>query len=429
VTFSSFVGIALTLAIVLGLVAITLRLLRRVAVGAGSVRGSLPMEVVQRLALGPRQGIAVVRIGEQLVAVSVGEGGVRPLLELDGDVALTSAPVRTPSANGSRDFRAMLRSAGVPLVILMMAVSLVAPAALRAQAAQGATPAQRPASKPPATQQPPAQKAAAPATPTAAKAAAPVAQTPAAPAPATAAKAAPTISTTTDALINRAAPQIDLKLNGQGKDSGLHLSGTVGVVIMMGLLTLLPTLMLMMTGFTRILIVLHFLRQALGTQSAPPAQLISALALLLTGFVMAPTLSEVNRTALTPWMDGKIEQAEMMSAAIIPMREFMLRQTRERDIATFVEMSRTEPPKTVEEVSTVVLMSAFVTSELRTAFQLGFALFLPFIIIDLVVSSVLMSMGMFMLPPAMISLPFKLLLFVLVDGWSLIVQSLVAGFK
>jgi flagellar biosynthetic protein FliP len=233
---------------------------------------------------------------------------------------------------------------------------------------------------------------------------------------------------TTDAL-GRAAPQLDLKIGSDKDNKGLHLSGTVGVVVMMGLLTLLPTLLLMMTSFTRILIVLHFLKQALGTQSAPPAHLVSALALLLTGFVMAPTLSEVNRTALTPWLDGQMEQAQMMSTAVGPFREFMLRQTRDRDIEAFVEMSKAEPPKTPEDISTVVLMSAFVTSELRTAFQLGFALFLPFIIIDVVVSSVLMSMGMFMLPPAMISLPFKLLLFVLVDGWTLIIQSLVAGFK
>jgi flagellar biosynthetic protein FliP len=233
---------------------------------------------------------------------------------------------------------------------------------------------------------------------------------------------------TTDALLSRAAPQLDLKL-GSDKEKGLHLSGTVGVVVMMGLLTLLPTLLLMMTSFTRILIVLHFLKQALGTQSAPPAALVSALALLLTGVVMAPTLSEVNRDALTPWLDGKMEQVEMMKTAVGPFRAFMLRQTRDRDIEAFVDMSRAEPPKNPEDVSTVVLMSAFVTSELRTAFQLGFALFLPFIIIDVVVSSVLMSMGMFMLPPAMISLPFKLLLFVLVDGWTLVIQSLVAGFK
>ena len=233
---------------------------------------------------------------------------------------------------------------------------------------------------------------------------------------------------TTDAL-GRAAPQLDLRVGG-GKGDGLRLSGTVGVVIMMGLLTLLPTLVLMMTGFTRILIVLHFLKQALGTQNAPPNHLVAALALLLTGFVMGPTLQAANRDAIQPWLAGKMEQTEMMQVGVKPFREFMLRQTRERDIQTFVEMSHPEvAPKSVDDVPLVVVMSAFVTSELRTSFQLGFALFLPFIIIDVVVSSVLMSMGMFMLPPAMISLPFKLLLFVLVDGWTLVVQSLVAGFK
>jgi flagellar biosynthetic protein FliP len=221
---------------------------------------------------------------------------------------------------------------------------------------------------------------------------------------------------------------MDLRLGDQ--EGGLRLSGTVGIVIMMGLMTLLPTLVLMMTGFTRILIVLHFLRQALGTQSAPPSHLVAGLALLLTGFVMAPTLREVNSTALEPWMNGQIAQTEMLSRGVVPFREFMLRQTRESDLKTFVEMSRpVAPPRTVDDVPLVVVMSAFVTSELRTAFQLGFALFLPFIVIDVVVASVLMSMGMFMLPPAMISLPFKLLLFVLVDGWALLTQSLVASFK
>jgi flagellar biosynthetic protein FliP len=230
-------------------------------------------------------------------------------------------------------------------------------------------------------------------------------------------------------MLARLAPQLDLRLGG-GKGEGLRLSGTVGVVLMMGLLTLLPTLVLMMTGFTRILIVLHFLKQALGTQSAPPAHLVAGLALLLTGFVMGPTIGEANRIALQPWLEGRMEQAEMLQTGVRPFREFMLRQTRERDLETFVEMSHmAQAPKTVDDVPLVVVMSAFVTSELRTAFQLGFALFLPFIVIDVVVSSVLMSMGMFMLPPAMIALPFKLLLFVLVDGWTLVVQSLIQSFK
>jgi flagellar biosynthetic protein FliP len=230
-------------------------------------------------------------------------------------------------------------------------------------------------------------------------------------------------------MVARLAPQLDLRMGG-GKGDGLRLSGTVGVVIMMGLLTLLPTLVLMMTGFTRILIVLQFLKQALGTQSAPPNHLVAALALLLTGFIMAPTLTTVNQTAVQPWLAGKMEQAEMMRVGVQPFREFMLRQTRERDLQTFVAMSHPDqPPRTVADVPLVVVMSAFVTSELRTAFQLGFALFLPFIIIDVVVSSVLMSMGMMMLPPAMISLPCKLLLFVLVDGWTLVIQSVVQSFR
>lgn len=235
-------------------------------------------------------------------------------------------------------------------------------------------------------------------------------------------------ATTTDAMLTKLAPQMDLRMGGKG-DQGLHLSGTVGIVVMMGLLTLLPTLLLLMTGFTRILIVLHFLRQALGTQNAPPAALVSALALILTGFVMAPTLTKVNETALKPWMDGKIEQTEMMQTAVVPFREFMLAHTRDHDLQVFIDMSQGPQPKTEADIPLVTVMSAFATSELRTAFQIGFAIFLPFIIIDIVVSSVLMSMGMFMLPPAMISLPFKLLLFVLVDGWTLVVQSLVTSFR
>ena len=394
---SALLGVGLTLAMVLGLVTMTMRLLRRVTQGTGAVRGAQSLQVVQRIPLGPRQGIAVVRIGGQTLAVSVGEGGVRTLAELD-DVP-EKAPAAEPVAAGPRrDFtqalRQGLRAAGLPLAVLLM----MAGAALPSRAGAQGTAAPSAAATAPGT------------TPRS------TSQAPAAP------------GASLDAL-TRALPQIDLKLNGDTGAGGLRLSGTVGVIVMMGLLTLLPTLLLLMTSFTRIIIVLHFLKQALGTQTAPPAHLISAMALLLTGFVMSPTLSEVNRTALAPWLDGKMDQAQMIQAAVVPMRGFMLRQTRERDLEAFVEMSSGPAPDRPEDVSTVVLMSAFVTSELRTAFQLGFVLFLPFIIIDVVVASVLMSMGMFMLPPAMISLPFKLLLFVLVDGWSLLVQSLVAGFR
>lgn len=223
-------------------------------------------------------------------------------------------------------------------------------------------------------------------------------------------------------------PSIDLRL-GSGQGDDLILSGPVGTVILMGFLTVLPTVLLLMTGFTRILVVLYLLRQAIGTQSTPPGQLLAALALLLTGFVMAPTLATVNEVALAPWMDGQIDEVEMLKRSAVPFREFMLRNTGDEALSAFVEMSGTGPVERIEDVPLVVVTSAFVTSELKAAFQMGFALFLPFMVIDLVVASVLMSMGMFMLPPIMVSLPFKLLLFVLVDGWTLVMGSLVQSFS
>ncbi|ODT04314.1 MAG: flagellar biosynthetic protein FliP [Gemmatimonadetes bacterium SCN 70-22] len=234
--------------------------------------------------------------------------------------------------------------------------------------------------------------------------------------------------------MTRLAPQLDLQLGtpgaaGAGGAGGVRLSGTVGVVVMLGLLTLLPTLVLMMTSFTRILLVLHFVKQGVGTQTGLPNQLIAALALILTFFVMGPTLSQVNRDAITPWMDGRMEQGEMLEIGAKPLRAFMLRQTRPSDVRAFVRMSGAAAPASLADVPLVTLMSAFATSELRTAFAIGFAVLLPFLVIDVVVSSTLMSMGFVMLPPAMVSLPFKLLLFVLVDGWSLVMQSLVTSFR
>lgn len=419
-TLSSLVGVALTLALVLGLLAMTMRLLRKVSQGSplGRAAGAVSLEVVQRISLGPRQGIAIVRIADQLVAVSVGEGGVRAIIEIDAvaAVATDASALDTASfapAAPARDFRRALlhglRSAGIPLVVVLS--TMLGTSASNAGA-----------------QQPPAQAGAQAGRGTAATSGSAAPATVAQPPRATSAAPAAPIGNALDAALGRALPTLDLKVDG-AKQDGLRLSGSVGIVIMLGLLTLLPTLVLMMTSFTRVLIVLQFLKQALGTQTAPPNQLISALALLITGFVMAPTMTEVNRVAISPWLDGKIEQGAMMNNALGPMRQFMLRQTRERDISAFLDMSNTPPPARIEDVSTIVLTSAFVTSELRTAFQLGFVLFLPFIVIDIVVSSVLMSMGMFMLPPAMIALPFKLLLFVLVDGWSLLIQSLVQGFK
>jgi len=230
----------------------------------------------------------------------------------------------------------------------------------------------------------------------------------------------------TPAVTPPGAPKIEFNL-GQGANQ-LKLTGTVGLVVFLGALTLLPALFLLMTSFTRILIVLSFLRTALGTQSAPPSQLLVALAVMLTGVVMHPVLDRVTHDALTPYFDGKITQVEAYDRAVLPFRDFMLANVRPRDIDAFVDMSGITTARSIDDVPTVTVVAAFVTSELRTAFQMGFAIYLPFIVVDLIVASVLMSMGMMMVPPVMVSLPFKLLLFVLADGWTLIVRNLVASF-
>lgn len=599
-------GVIAALAFVLGLGAVCLWALKRFGAGALASKTRVPLEVVQRIPLGPKTGLAVVRVGERVMALSVGEGGVRQLFELDevdrqrviatstlpvpmvssaaasasfampaalpgkfgamfrrslnatnvqaamsqadaensaaflvpsaprvavlpfspaepsevpafltaavttrrGD-AITYSPNATAQTAASstqqadRDFRAML---GISLggatrlatfaaaMFLFGATSLSAQAATQsapprpatpAAAAAAPTPLQAPAlpgaptgaaalpaptapgapdfslpaslqsvtqdlvqkaaaaeaATKPAAAKPKSRNSRLGATPGADNGAALTAQAAASRRPMSQmvvdsardasgrANTASPAPVGTDDAIMRMMPQMDVKLGGDGENGGLRLNGTVGIVVMMGLLTLLPTLLLMMTGFTRILIVLHFLKQAMGTQSAPPAHLLAGMALLLTGFVMTPTLTQVNRQAIEPWLEGKMTQVEMMKTGVKPMREFMLRQTRESDLKTFVEMSRMPRPNTVDDVPLHVLMSAFVASELRTAFQIGFAIYLPFIIIDAVVASVLMSMGMMMLPPAMISLPFKLLLFVLVDGWTLTITSLVQSFK
>lgn len=568
-------SILAALVFVLGLVAVAVWVAKRFGAVPSSSRARVAIEVVQRVSLGPKTGLAVVRVGEKVMAVSMGPDGMRPLFELDeadrrrvvassttptpfatsvdarraigailspafakmfqrntvavpasfadsmksalnpGTPATNTAPKPAPSETVSaaeRDFRSMLNMtlSGATRLVVFGGVALVAAlsssASLSAQVTPPVTPPpvvaapvnSQPAAQPasvPTTQQTAQPGAvtsgaaqtvvpnvAAPSSPQVTPPKAPVATPPAfvtptgtraprtaavrpalvrsptgartgaqtsaadsatraqprTPAPATQsgttpragrAGAAPTapIAGADEALANM-LPQMDIKM-GDGKDGGLRLSGTVGIVVMMGLLTLIPTLVLMMTGFTRILIALHFLKQAMGTQSAPPAQLLAAMALLLTGFVMAPTLSEVNKNALTPWMDGRMTQVEMLKEGVKPMRVFMLKQTKEADLKTFIELSRLPRPNTVDDVPLHVLTSAFVASELRRAFQIGFMVYLPFIIIDAVVASVLMSMGMFMLPPAMISMPFKLLLFVLVDGWGLIIRTLITSFN
>ncbi|WP_236904941.1 flagellar type III secretion system pore protein FliP [Clostridium formicaceticum] len=204
---------------------------------------------------------------------------------------------------------------------------------------------------------------------------------------------------------------------------------SIQILFLLTILSLAPAILIMMTSFTRIIIVLSFLRNALATQQTPPTQVLIGLALFLTFFTMGPIASEINQNALQPYLQEEISQGEALTIAMEPIREFMLRQTREKDLALFAEVANVEGPVEVKEITNTVLIPAFIISELKTAFQLGFVLFIPFIVIDMVVASTLMSMGMMMLPPAMISLPFKLLLFIMVDGWNILIRSLITSFR
>jgi flagellar biosynthetic protein FliP len=203
---------------------------------------------------------------------------------------------------------------------------------------------------------------------------------------------------------------------------------TIKILMILTVLTLAPAILIMMTSFTRLIIVLSFLRQAIGTQQMPPNQLLVGLALFLSLFIMSPAINEINEKALKPYLDGKVSQEVAFDNAMSPLRKFMFNQTRDADLALFIKLARVEQPKTRADVPSVVLIPSFVISELKTAFQIGFIIYLPFLVIDLVVASVLMAMGMMMLPPVVVSLPFKIMLFVLVDGWGLIIGSLVKSF-
>lgn len=203
---------------------------------------------------------------------------------------------------------------------------------------------------------------------------------------------------------------------------------TIKLVLIMTVLTLAPAILIMMTGFTRILIVLSFLRQALGVQQLPPNQLIVGLSLFLTFFVMGPAFKEINEKAIQPYVAGTLSQELAVDYALAPLRRFMFAQTRDQDLGLFVKLSRIEQPKTRADVPTLVLVPSFIISELKTSFMIGFMIFLPFLIIDILAASVLMAMGMMMVPPIVISLPFKIMLFVLVDGWSLLIGSMVKSF-
>ncbi|MBK7367719.1 MAG: flagellar type III secretion system pore protein FliP [Candidatus Eisenbacteria bacterium] len=405
-TGSAGMGLFAALGVTLGLCLVAAWLLRRLTPGAVLAGRGLPLRVLQRTSLGPKQGVALVQVGKRVLVVSTAENGASLLAELDGedrDHVLTPIPsAASPVVAGAVDVRALLggvaRAARGGAGLLALAATLafgasfVSPSPAHAQHITAPAPVKGAVAKVP----------------------------PATPARVASGLQAPVVSPPP-------MPQVDIRI-GEGKDA-IRLSGAVGLVIFLGVLTLLPALFLLMTSFTRILIVLHFLRSAMGTQTVPPGQVLVALAVLLTGVVMHPVLEETNRTALQPYFAGQIEQAQAYNLALQPFRGFMLRNVREQDLTTFAEMSGIESVRDENELPTIVVVSAFVISELRTAFQMGFVLYLPFVVVDVVVASVLMSLGMFMLPPVMISMPLKLLLFVLADGWTLVVQNLVGSFK
>ena len=212
------------------------------------------------------------------------------------------------------------------------------------------------------------------------------------------------------------------------EEGGQSYSVTLQILILMTALTLLPALAMMMTSFTRIIVVFAILRQALGLQQTPSNQILLGLALFLSIFIMMPVFQQVNEVAIQPYISEELSPDQALAAAEMPFREFMLAQTRESDLQLFMDLSGNGPVATVDEIPFTVLVPSFVTSELKTAFQIGFLLFIPFLVIDLVVASVLMAMGMMMLPPIIVSLPFKIMLFVLVDGWAMIIGTLAASF-
>ncbi|MDF2787975.1 MAG: fliP [Neobacillus sp.] len=222
-------------------------------------------------------------------------------------------------------------------------------------------------------------------------------------------------------------PGINIDMGGSENIEGTALS--IKLILLLTILSVAPSILLLMTSFTRIAIVLSFVRTALGTQQMPPTQVIMGLSIILTFFVMGPTFQEVNNQALQPFLEGKVSQEAALDEAVSPMKEFMAKQTRESDLRLFLEYRNTKNIQSVEDIPITSLVPAFAISELKTAFQMGFLIFIPFIIIDMIVASVLMAMGMMMVPPSLISLPFKILLFILVDGWNLVVQSLFVSFK
>ena len=227
-----------------------------------------------------------------------------------------------------------------------------------------------------------------------------------------------------------AAPIIpNLNVNIGTANGPQDVAVTLQLVAVLTILSLAPSIIVMTTAFVRIVVVIGFLRNAMSTQNVPPNQVVIGLSLFLTFYIMSPYWSQANENGIQPYLAGQITQEQAITNTLAPIREYMFKQTRESDLALFVNLSNAERPNTQDDVSTFTLIPAYVISELKTAFQIGFMIYIPFIVIDMIVASTLMSMGMMMLPPVMISLPFKILLFVMVDGWHLLIQSLIMSFK
>ncbi len=221
---------------------------------------------------------------------------------------------------------------------------------------------------------------------------------------------------------------ISFDLNVGSSADGKDVVNSLQILFYLTIIALAPSILIMMTSFTRIIVVLHFVRSAIGTQQAPPNQVLIGLALFITLFIMSPVITQVNDNALKPYSAGQINQEQAIEKGLSPIREFMFEQVNDKDLALFIDLSKVKTVANKEDIPTTTLIPAFIISELRAAFIMGFLIYIPFVVIDMVVASTLMSMGMMMLPPVMISLPFKLLLFILADGWSLVIKELVKTF-
>jgi flagellar biosynthesis protein FliP len=220
---------------------------------------------------------------------------------------------------------------------------------------------------------------------------------------------------------------VELRIGGgAGKSGGL--TAPMQILVLLTILSVIPAILMSVTSFTRLIIVSHFLRQALGTQTMPPNQVLIGLSLFLTYFIMQPVADRINQDALQPMLNGKITEMQALDQASVPLRQFMLRYTREKDLALFMNIAKVKKTKNAQDLPMRIVIPSFMISELKTAFNIGFVLFIPFLVIDMIVASVLLSMGMMQLPPALVSTPFKILLFVMVDGWNLIIGSLVRSF-